>query len=131
MKSVINNKINKNIKKMSKFHHLHTFEKRKEEAERILKKYPDRIPIIVQNIENNDNLPNIDKNKYLVPKDLLLGQFIYVIRKKINVPSEKAIFAYVNNTLHASSTPLIQIYEKNKDDDQFLYFFLSGESTFG
>ena len=45
-----------------------TFEKRKEESTGILKKYPGRIPVIVQKHYKSDLL-DVDKCKYLVPKD--------------------------------------------------------------
>ena len=45
----------------------HTFEKRKEEAERILAKYPQRIPVICEKDPRSRDIPNIDRQKYLVP----------------------------------------------------------------
>ena len=37
--------------------------------------------------------------RYLVPADLTVGQFVYVIRKRIKVSPEKAIFMFVKNVL--------------------------------
>ena len=37
--------------------------------------------------------------RYLVPGDLTVGQFVYVIRKRIRVSPEKAIFMFVKNVL--------------------------------
>ena len=37
--------------------------------------------------------------RYLVPADLTVGQFVYVVRKKVNLTPEKAIFVFVNNIL--------------------------------
>ena len=37
--------------------------------------------------------------RYLVPADLTVGQFVYVIRKRIKLSSEKAIFIFIKNTL--------------------------------
>lgn len=54
-------------------------DKRKAEAERIRQKYSDRIPVICEKVEKSD-IPTIDKKKYLVPADLTVGQFVYVIR---------------------------------------------------
>ncbi|CAO3697742.1 unnamed protein product [Rhizopus microsporus] len=82
----------------SKFKDEHTFEKRKAEADRIRQKYPDRIPVICEKVEKSD-IPTIDKKKYLVPADLTVGQFVYVIRKRIKLSSEKAIFMFVNEIL--------------------------------
>ena len=73
-------------------------EKRQAEALRIREKYPDRIPVIVEKAGRSD-IPDIDKKKYLVPGDLTAGQFVYVIRKRIKLSPEKAIFIFVNNIL--------------------------------
>lgn len=37
--------------------------------------------------------------RYLVPKDLTVGQFVYVVRKRIKLSAEKAIFVFVKDTL--------------------------------
>ncbi|KAH9325727.1 hypothetical protein KI387_005905, partial [Taxus chinensis] len=72
--------------------------RRQAESARIREKYPDRIPVIVEKAERAD-IPDIDKKKYLVPADLTVGQFVYVVRKRINLSSEKAIFIFVKNIL--------------------------------
>ena len=61
---------------MDIFKNLNTFEKRKSECDRILKKHPERIPVIVCKDCKEGTLPDIDKQKYLVPKELTLGQFV-------------------------------------------------------
>eukprot|EP00695_Tsukubamonas_globosa_P002312 TRINITY_DN342_c0_g1_i2.p2 TRINITY_DN342_c0_g1~~TRINITY_DN342_c0_g1_i2.p2 ORF type:complete len:125 (-),score=10.42 TRINITY_DN342_c0_g1_i2:86-460(-) len=108
----------------------HSFEKRKSEATRIREKYPDRIPVICEKSEKSD-IPDIDKKKYLVPADLTVCQFVYVIRKRIKLPSEKAIFLFVNGTLPPTASLMSAVYEENKDEDGFLYITYSGENTFG
>ncbi|CAL5412900.1 unnamed protein product [Camellia sinensis] len=40
-----------------------------------------------------------EKNRYLVPADLTVGQFVYVVRKRIKLGAEKAIFIFVKNIL--------------------------------
>ncbi|KAG8087589.1 hypothetical protein GUJ93_ZPchr0010g9831 [Zizania palustris] len=37
--------------------------------------------------------------QYLVPVDLTVGQFVYVVRKQIKISAEKTIFIFVKNTL--------------------------------
>ena len=61
-------------------------------------RYPDRIPVICEK-EPRSDIPPVDKRKYLIPMDLTVGQFVYVIRKRISISPEKAIFIFVNNTL--------------------------------
>jgi len=117
-------------KSVSQFKTAHTFEKRVAEAQRIRSKYPDRIPVICEKAENSD-IPDIDKKKYLVPSDLTVGQFVYVIRKRIKLKPEKAIFIFVGNVLPNTAALMSQIYEEQADQDGFLYVTYSGESTFG
>ncbi|KAJ1822116.1 ubiquitin-like protein atg8 [Coemansia sp. RSA 2671] len=114
----------------SKFQVEHTFEKRKAEAERIRQKYPDRIPVICEKVEKSD-IQTIDKKKYLVPSDLTVGQFVYVIRKRIKLSPEKAIFIFVNEILPPTAALMSGVYEEHKDPDGFLYITYSGENTFG
>lgn len=67
----------------------------------------------------------------MVPVDLTVGQFVYVIRKRIKLPSEKAIFIFVNDILPPTAALISTIYEEHKDEDGFLYVLYSGENTFG
>ncbi|KAG0169930.1 ubiquitin-like protein atg8 [Apophysomyces sp. BC1034] len=114
----------------SKFKDEHPFEKRKAEADRIRQKYPDRIPVICEKGDNSD-IPTIDKKKYLVPADLTIGQFMYVIRKRIKLSPEQAVFIFVNEILPPTAELMSAIYEEDKDEDGFLYITYSGENTFG
>ena len=110
------------------------FAMRKEEASRILSKYPDRIPIIIERSEEcSDDIPVVDKKKYLVPNDITTGQFTYIIRKRIELEPEKAIFLFAGEdyTIPPSSSLISEIYNNFKDEDGFLYFTYSGENTFG
>jgi GABA(A) receptor-associated protein len=108
----------------------YTFLERKEEARKILLKYPERIPIICESI--HPEALRIDKRKYLVPKELTVGQFVFTIRKRINLDANEALFIFTeDNTAPASHTPIIQIYNEKKDKDGFLYMKITKESTFG
>ena len=105
-------------------------EKRKSEAERIRAKYPDRVPVICEKADRSD-IPDIDKKKYLVPADLTVGQFHYVIRKRIKLAPEKALFLFFSNSIPPNAALMSTVYEEQKDEDGFLYIQYSGESTFG
>jgi GABA(A) receptor-associated protein len=109
---------------------LYCIEKRKSEAERIRAKYPDRVPVICEKADRSD-IPDIDKKKYLVPADLTVGQFHYVIRKRIKLAPEKALFLFCSNSIPPNAALMSTVYEEQKDEDGFLYIQYSGESTFG
>lgn len=113
------------------FKDTNTFEKRCEESARIRKKYPTRIPVIVEKDLREKSLPQISRKKYLVPQDLSVGEFMFVIRKRIKLAPEKSIYLFIDGSLQNTSANLYQVYEEHKDKDGFLYILYYGESTFG
>lgn len=119
--------MNNNIFKFKKDH---TFEERLNESTRICKKYSNRIPIICEK-SLKSKVSEIDKNKFLVPENLTIGQFAYVIRKRLKIKAEEAIFILINNVFYSTSSELGDIYQEHKDDDGFLYINYSSEDTFG
>ena len=115
---------------MFKFKSSHSFEKRKNESTRIRSKYPDKIPVIVERFEKSQ-VNNIDKNKYLVPSDVSVGQFLYIIRKRIQLTPEKAIYIFIDNKMPPIAQTMSHLYQHYKDEDGFLYVLYASESTFG
>jgi GABA(A) receptor-associated protein len=110
------------------FQRKHSFRKRNEESSRILRSYPDRCPVICE----GDAGIELDKHKFLVPMDLSMGQFLYVIRKRLKLPPENSIYLLLeNNTFPTASSTMSEIYKYNKNQDGFLYIHASKESTFG
>ena len=112
------------------FKNVNSFEDRLSESEKIMNKYPSRLPIIVQK-GHSCILNDISKKKYLVPKDLNMSQFIYIIRKRVNLDKSQSIFLMVGNQLCPSNIPISSVYEDNKDKDGFLYITYTSENTFG
>jgi len=108
----------------------HGFDHRLKESQKIKEKYPNRIPVIVEKAEKA-SISDIDKRKYLVPADISVAQFMWIVRKRINLNSERAIFLFVNKIVPSSTATLGEIYSQHKDDDGFLYVAYSGENTFG
>jgi GABA(A) receptor-associated protein len=100
------------------------------ELEVLHKKYPNHICVWVQPSSKATDLPPIDKQKYLVPKDLTVGAFIFMIRKRMTLPPEKALFLFVNNTLPTSSSTLAELYAAHGSVG-YLHVMYAGESTFG
>jgi len=114
----------------SRFKYEFSFEHRQKESARILTKYSDKIPIICEKANQRD-LPDIEKNKYLVPNDITVGQFIYVIRQKVKLKPEEALFLFIGGKIVSNSALIGYIYETEKDADGFLYVQYSKENTFG
>ena len=110
----------------------YSLQDRYNESRKILEKYPGRVPLICErSLSASRDCIYIDKNKYLVPRDLTIGQFIYVIRKRMILPKESALYLYINGIMPSSSNIMQYVYEYNKDTDLFLYINYSTENTFG
>lgn len=52
-----------------------------------------------------------------------------MIRKRIKLEPEKAIFIYVDEVLPPTAALMSSIYEEYKDEDGFLYVTYSGENV--
>ena len=88
----------------------HPFEKRRAEGEKIRRKYPDRVPVIVEK-SPKARIGDLDKKKYLVPSDLTVGQFYFLIRKRISLRPEDALFFFVNNVIPPTSATMGSLYQ--------------------
>ena len=100
------------------------------ESQRISLRYPERCPIVIGRL-NGGMGPKIKKHKYMVPRNLTIGQLIYVIKKQVQVSHEQAIFFFIKESIPLTSALVGNIFDKEKDDDGFLYIFYSTENTFG
>jgi GABA(A) receptor-associated protein len=109
----------------------YNFEDRKKQVDGIVKRYPNRIPVIIEKEEGCKSIDNIDRNKFLVPDGFSMSELILVIRNKITLSSEKALFVFINNQIMNNSRTIREIYNEYKDHDGFLYVKYAGENTFG
>lgn len=115
--------------KYNSFRKSKTVEERLIESASIRKKFPDRIPIILE--KYNDSAPDLEKYKYLVNSDDTLSILLYHIRTRIKLDSTKAIFLTIKNEICNPCQSLYKLYEDKKDDDGFLYITYTTENTFG
>ena len=97
------------------------FDKRKQESRKIMDKYPNRIPVIVESKDFT-----LDKHK-----NLTVGEFIQVIRKRVNIKPEEAIFLFINNKIPIIGSTIQDNYEEERNDCGFLFITVAKESVFG
>uniref|UniRef100_A0A6C0AZR7 Autophagy-related protein n=1 Tax=viral metagenome TaxID=1070528 RepID=A0A6C0AZR7_9ZZZZ len=112
-------------------HEEKSIEQRLSESREILLKYPDRICIYVEKSKSCKLLCDLKKKKYLVPSNITMAQFIFVIRSKINVSKETALFFHINNKSISSNSLMSELNDKYKHEDGFLYIKYTGENCFG
>ena len=113
-----------------------TIDHRISESTRILAKYPDKIPVIIE-CQDKELNGRINKKKFLVPNDISISYLLQIIRGRIKLESSKAIFMYVDNKLLTPHIMMREIYnnyitnKRQEKEDKFLYIELAYENTFG
>jgi GABA(A) receptor-associated protein len=112
------------------------------ECNAIKKKHPDKIPIILTK-NGSSNINDIKQEKFLIFDTLTIAQFMYIIRKRINLKESDAINIFISTldgteVLPATSSSVMSIYNEyvesmknHKNYDGFLYIIYSGENVFG
>jgi GABA(A) receptor-associated protein len=112
------------------------------EYERLNKKYPGRVPCIVI----AESSLKLDKSKYLVPREITVSQFKYILRQRLQVNNdpaqskkpgflapEEALFLFTSQgTLPAQSSMMAQLQKEDADPKTgFVVLSLTKERTFG
>nr|CAH7724583.1 unnamed protein product [Callosobruchus chinensis] len=120
-KDSVNNNVNKK-----------PIEIRKEEVLAIRNRFPTKIPVIVQKFYKENHLPNLDKSKFLVPQEITMSQFQTIIRNRIRLSKNQALYLLVNNrSMMSQSLTLAEVYAEHADSDGFLYVTYASQEVFG
>lgn len=116
---------------ISEFKKKKSFPDRILESQQIKLKYPDKRPIICEKLQIQTDLPDLDKNKYLVSHNFTVGQFMFTIKERMHLKPEEALFLFINGHIITGSTTIGTVYNNLKDADGFLYIQYAKENTFG
>lgn len=120
---------------MEYIHDLHaktTWMQRLSKTQTLKDKYPTRVPVLIDRADKNT--PKPDNHKYLVPSDLTVGQFQYVMKQHIpDLKPEQAIFLFVGDgkVIPPNNALMSQIFAEYHSRDNYLIILYQIESTFG
>lgn len=117
-------------RKISNYEKLYSFEERKNESTRIISMYDDRVPIILEKYSKNEEY-DVNKNKFLVPKKMSIGKFIFIVRKRYEIKNEESIYIFINEKIPKQSELIENLYINEKNEDGILYIFYDKERIFG
>jgi len=98
---------------------------------RLLEKYPNKIPCIIQRDLRCNNIPNLKRKKYLLQKNIVVSDLLYYIRRQLTVPPHISVYILIGNSLPSLNQTLSLLYEEEKAADGLLYIYFATESTFG
>lgn len=107
------------------------YDTRLAESKRLLKAHPKTVPVLFSVYKKHVNELILPKYKYLVPKDVTVGQLLYIVRKRIKINSNQALFIFIGNSLISAGATLDIISKQHGEKDGFIYMTLSLEDTFG
>ena len=97
------------------------------ESRNIRGKYKDRVPVLLRS-----KSIKMDRYKYLVPSDLTLSQFTYVLRRRTKLNPKEAIFYLIENKVPTSSLTMSELYTEYMDKEtELLIIDINKENTFG
>tara|TARA_B100001248_G_C27346886_1_gene439191 strand:+ start:504 stop:836 length:333 start_codon:yes stop_codon:yes gene_type:complete len=103
-----------------------SFNERQTTSGEILEKYNNRKPIIIYYDEKQINY------KFLMLNSHTISILLLNLRKRLNLGKEDSIFLFINKSVIPSPTDnILNLYNKYKDDDGYLYFDVKKENTFG
>ncbi|XP_061690837.1 microtubule-associated proteins 1A/1B light chain 3C isoform X1 [Syngnathoides biaculeatus] len=122
----------KSMEMMMPFKQRKCLETRKDEVCSIRSKFPNKLPVIVERYIREKTLPLLDKTKFLVPFELTLGQFLCLLRNKIDLESTQALFLLVaEKSMSCMSSSMGEVYTHYRDPDGFLYITYASQEMFG
>jgi GABA(A) receptor-associated protein len=98
-----------------------SFDERKEESSRLMKLYKNRIPIIIDKLPST-KLNELDRKKYLFINTMLISDIYNTINNRLN-SSYNIYFGMNKEFLSILSIPILEIYNKYRDEDGFLYCY--------
>ena len=98
---------------------------------RLLEKYPNKLPVIIQRHIRCNDIPQLKRKKYLLPKHIHMADLLFYIRAQLTVPPHISIYVLVGNSLPSLNQTLSLIYEEERAEDGFLYICYSSEHAFG
>ena len=93
----------------------------------------------ILNHYNNTKVPviintclKLSKTKFIVPFDMTLSQFHYLLSKQIKKNEKDSLIFFINNKLPMQSQTMGSLYKLYKCPiDKYLYINVSKEKTFG
>ncbi|RNE97925.1 microtubial binding protein [Trypanosoma rangeli] len=125
------------------YQRMHTFAERQKEVTTVRERFPQHIPIVCEPASSDTALNagpisercrvlrDLDCSKFLVPGDASMQQLMVLLRGRLVLDAEQAIFLFIDDAVLPNSACVGDLYAQRKDIDGFLYMTYSIESAFG
>lgn len=99
---------------------------------RLRARHPNHVFVILEKASRDAaHLPPLDKNKFIVGSASTVGQLLFMIRRRMSLPSETALFLFVGNVLPTASQTMGELQHLFASPDGFLRMCFTSEAVFG
>jgi len=104
-------------------------ENRKQLLQKLKTAHPNSAFIIADRADTR--VQKLDKYKFTMPETCTWSEFLCVLRKRIGLNPDEALFVFVNNTLPASIMTMGELSQQAAGPDGFIVALYCKEQTFG
>ncbi|KAF8764858.1 Gamma-aminobutyric acid receptor-associated like protein [Argiope bruennichi] len=107
-----------------------SLESRKVESKEIFQLYPNSIPVVLEKAPNG-RVPTAQKEKYLVPRNLTVADFLLMVRKNVLLHDDSSLYLMAGRgKVLSPSWTMGEVFDKEKDEDGFLYLIYNSYYNF-
>ena len=107
-----------------------TFQERRRESSFLMQKNENCIPIIFEKGNKHQTI-QFKKSKFIVSFYITIGQLIFIIRNYYAIDPFVSLFLFINGNIPSSSSLILDVYNRDRNEDGFLYIKYFTENTFG
>ncbi|XP_015187804.1 PREDICTED: microtubule-associated proteins 1A/1B light chain 3B-like [Polistes dominula] len=109
------------------------FAMRVADVEAIKKRYPNKIPLVVERLPGEKHLPTLHNAKFLIPDFLSVAELIKILRLKLQLNPSQAFYLLTNSnkSLVSGGMTMLQLYQREQDEDGYLYVLFASQEVFG
>jgi hypothetical protein len=108
----------------------YSLQERKQESRLLKLKNENCIPVIFEKGYNCQTI-QFKKSRFIVSLYITIGQLVYIIRNYYAIDPFISLFLFINGNIPSNSSLILDVYNREKDEDGFLYIKYFTENTFG
>ena len=101
-----------------------------EEIDKLLKKYPNRVAVILEPTNNFKKEHSLNKLKYIINGNNSIALFLFHIKQLNNLKTYKSFYLFNHNTLISPSLTFNQL-KQQYNNEKVLFLTIDCESAFG
>ena len=101
-----------------------------EKIQKLLKDYPNRVPVVIWQTPNFERYFKLTKHKYLINSENTVGMLLFHIKQINNLKTDRTMYLFVHNTPLCTSDTFGALRSKFKYDS-VLNLTIDCDSAFG